>query len=240
MICRRVCRSLSAYIDRELPPLEREIITDHLEICVDCRAEYEALSQTKHLVSSLRTRVARDEWVSLLEPENSKKNAVPLIRTRPLIATALLSLLGLCLGTNRLTHSLSAVATRTPESFASLRPHFTHSLQEEYTVGMNGQGIYNRYHTFQVSVGSLHLMGSLARQHVAPVFYSVASEEITTDVNPTSYPTSYMPVSTSVNYPTPLDQVSPDQIAQMRVLQASPQVFIPTSNAASTFSYALR
>jgi hypothetical protein len=152
LICRRVCQSLSAYIDQELPHVEQEIIAEHLGVCPSCRAEYSALTQTKQLVASLKTRVSRETWTDLLEEET--QNKVPLIRTRPLIATAFLSLIGLCLGTNRLTHSLN--------------PHVSHNLQEVFTVNAKGQNIYTREHTYAFTLGSLVMATHVTSQRVAP------------------------------------------------------------------------
>jgi hypothetical protein len=159
LICRRVCRSLSSYIDKELAVFEQEIISEHLQVCASCRTEYDALLQTKRLLASLKTRVPQEEWASLLENASREgasgrgaRSQVPLIRTRPLVATALLSLLGLSLGANRLTHSLSTLATYTP---MSLRPQVSHSLHEELFVDNEGQGIYNRYDVLRL--GPLYL-----------------------------------------------------------------------------------
>jgi hypothetical protein len=154
LICRRVCQSLSAYIDQELPDVEQEIIAEHLYVCPSCRAEYSALAQTKQLVASLKTRVSRETWTDLLAEEEEARNKVPLIRTRPLIATAVLSLVGLCLGTNRLTHSLN--------------PHVSHNLQEVFTVNTKGQNVYTRNHTYAFTVGPLVMATQVTRQKVTP------------------------------------------------------------------------
>jgi hypothetical protein len=77
MLCSRVQNSLSAYLDSELPGEEMLRIRDHLHRCEGCRAEHEAVSQTRrlmralggaeprhpfHLDAALAERAARPSW----------------------------------------------------------------------------------------------------------------------------------------------------------------------------------
>jgi archaellum component FlaF (FlaF/FlaG flagellin family) len=167
LICRLVCRSLSAYIDQEMPEGEQQWVGEHLRACASCHAEYASLVQTKRLVSSLKTRVDREEWSVLLASatESANEKRVPLIRTRPLVATALLSLVGLALGANRLTHSLSALNPR-PRIYRNV--HISHNLQEYLTVDDNGQTVYNRSRIDSVSVGPLVLSKFSTQKYIAP------------------------------------------------------------------------
>lgn len=54
MLCSRVQNYLSAYLDSELPGEEMLRIRAHLHECEACRAEQEALRQTRRLMQSLR------------------------------------------------------------------------------------------------------------------------------------------------------------------------------------------
>lgn len=56
MNCRKVCSMLSAYMDSELTGVEQLQIRRHLQQCVDCSREYEALLRTKRLVTALGFR----------------------------------------------------------------------------------------------------------------------------------------------------------------------------------------
>ncbi len=124
--CRKASSLLSAYIDRELTGAEMLDIRAHVEECEGCRAEQESLSHTKRLLSSLTyttpraeleqllvvraERVANPSFLDRIMPpewsdamlwrwEGIGNLASP--RLRPLAATALLSLAGLCLATAR-------------------------------------------------------------------------------------------------------------------------------------------
>ncbi|MBC8139208.1 MAG: zf-HC2 domain-containing protein [Fibrella sp.] len=115
---------LSAYIDRELTGMEMLEVRAHVEQCEGCRAEQESLAQTKRLLSSLSYTTPRAELEQLLVVRAERVANPSLLdrimppewsdamlwrwegignlaspRLRPLAATALLSLAGLCLAT---------------------------------------------------------------------------------------------------------------------------------------------
>lgn len=111
---------MSAYIDGEVTPEEKQAIDAHLDACPSCRLEQEALSCTKKLVASLATRTPRQELENLLSIE-AQRLENPTLRDRvtvlleelgyalrtpllpkPLVVTAALSLAGLWLATTTL------------------------------------------------------------------------------------------------------------------------------------------
>jgi len=51
--CKRVRRKLSAYLDGELNDKGKEIITEHLKECTNCRKEFTILSEQDELVTKL-------------------------------------------------------------------------------------------------------------------------------------------------------------------------------------------
>lgn len=124
MNCRKASSLLSAYIDRELTGMEMLEVRAHVEECDGCRAEQESLSHTKRLLSSLSYTTPRAELEQLLVVRAQRAAAPSLMdrimppewanamlwrwegignlaspRLRPLAATAILSLTGLCLAT---------------------------------------------------------------------------------------------------------------------------------------------
>lgn len=124
MNCRKVSSLLSAYIDRELTGAEMLEIRAHVEHCPSCSAEQESLLQTKRLLSALAYHTPRAELEQLLVVHAEREVNPPLLsrilppewtdvmlwrwegvgnlgspRMRPLAATAMLSLAGLCLAT---------------------------------------------------------------------------------------------------------------------------------------------
>ena len=130
--CRRVNSLLSAYLDAELTGVEMLEIRAHTDACASCRAEIESLRATKRLLSSLRSRVPRQEFEALLcsEAERAshplyrfqsswllawREGVVVFPRSRPLAATAALSLAGLLLA----TASLETPRERAPRAALS-------------------------------------------------------------------------------------------------------------------------
>ncbi len=104
--------------------MEMQEVRDHVEQCDGCRAEQDSLLQTKRLLSSLSYTTPRAELEQLLVVRAERAANPPLLdrilppewtdamlwrwegvgnmgspRLRPLAATALLSLAGLCLAT---------------------------------------------------------------------------------------------------------------------------------------------
>lgn len=122
MNCRTITGLLSAYIDRELTGEESTSVRAHLDGCAHCRAEQDDLLETKLLLRRLSYQTPRAELESLLLVRASRAANPSLLarllppewtdamalrwegvgnfqspRLRPLAATALLSLAGLCL-----------------------------------------------------------------------------------------------------------------------------------------------
>ncbi|MBC8142250.1 MAG: zf-HC2 domain-containing protein [Armatimonadetes bacterium] len=124
MNCHSANRLLSAYIDRELSADEMRAVRVHVEQCDDCRDECEDLLFTKRMLSGLSSSAPRAELESLLVVRAKRVQNPSLFervmppewsdamlwrwegvgnlaspRLRPLVATALFSLAGLCLAT---------------------------------------------------------------------------------------------------------------------------------------------
>lgn len=53
MNCGKVQNLLSCYIDRELPGVDMLAIQRHLDLCLECRREYQTLLQVKRLLSEM-------------------------------------------------------------------------------------------------------------------------------------------------------------------------------------------
>ena len=122
--CDTASRLLSAYIDHELPADEMRTVQVHIEQCDDCRDECEDLLFTKRMLSRLSHTAPRSELENLLVVRAKRVQNPSLMervlppewsdamlwrwegvgnlaspRLRPLVATALFSLAGLCLAT---------------------------------------------------------------------------------------------------------------------------------------------
>ena len=105
--CRRINEHLSAYLDRELPAEEAQIIAEHLDHCSACRLEYDTLRHTKRAVSSLAGRVSRDDIARLLADATPPSGSATGIagtpnKLLPGLATVMFSLAGLWLATTSL------------------------------------------------------------------------------------------------------------------------------------------
>ena len=124
MNCHSANRLLSAYIDRELSGAEMSAVDAHVRDCDDCRDECEELRLTKRLLGSLTNSAPRSELENLLVVRAKRVQNPSILervlppewsdamlwrwegvgnltspRLRPLVATALFSLAGLCLAT---------------------------------------------------------------------------------------------------------------------------------------------
>lgn len=62
MNCGKVQNLLSCYIDRELPGVEMLHIQRHLDVCSECRREYQTLLSVKRLLSEMPA-VSPPEWL---------------------------------------------------------------------------------------------------------------------------------------------------------------------------------
>ncbi|WP_343075957.1 anti-sigma factor family protein [Armatimonas rosea] len=105
MSCRHCRERLSAYLDSELSPDEREGVQSHLDSCAACTVEYRALAETKRALASLGARVSREEIERLLQTdvgETVRRYANMPVSPRTITA-AILSVIGLCAVTARLT-----------------------------------------------------------------------------------------------------------------------------------------
>jgi hypothetical protein len=145
--CRKVSSLLSAYMDEELVGSEAQKIRSHMELCSLCRAEYQSLRETKRLLNSLALQTPRAELEELLQIQVVRRtnplarivpawvsdwiayqSAFPVevnpnSRVRARVATALLSVVGLCLATASLNSTRDEATTivDTPE----LMPSYT-------------------------------------------------------------------------------------------------------------------
>jgi len=122
--CYTANRLLSAYVDRELSPDEMRAVRAHVEECGICREECDDLLFTKQMLSGLSRSTPRAELENLLVIRAKRVQNPSLLervlppewsdamlwrwegvgnlaspRLRPLMATALFSLAGLCLAT---------------------------------------------------------------------------------------------------------------------------------------------
>lgn len=117
MYCRHCRQRLSAFLDSELPSQELAEIRNHLESCTACNLEYRTLAETKRALASLGARVSRDEIERLLQTDVG--DAVRRYATMPVsprtIAAAILSVIGLCVATARITTRESRRGTPLPE-----------------------------------------------------------------------------------------------------------------------------
>lgn len=117
MTC-RCCRDLlSAYLDSELAADERAGVQSHLETCAACNVEYRALAETKRALASLGARVSREEIERLLQTdvgETVRRYANMPVSPRTITA-AILSVIGLCVATARITSRESRRGTPLPE-----------------------------------------------------------------------------------------------------------------------------
>lgn len=105
MTCRTCRDRLSAYLDAELSADESAGVQEHLAQCSCCSAEYRALSETKRALASLGARVSREEIERLLQTdvgETVRRYANMPVSPRTITA-AILSVIGLCVATARLT-----------------------------------------------------------------------------------------------------------------------------------------
>lgn len=65
---------LSAYVDKELAENERQLIAEHLEICDECRREYDAILHASQLAATLpKADAPQNTWLSI-EDALDKKN----------------------------------------------------------------------------------------------------------------------------------------------------------------------
>lgn len=64
MNCRKVISLLSAYVDGELSGNDMLMVRRHLSECESCSKEHASISQTKYLLSQLKTASPRDELVN--------------------------------------------------------------------------------------------------------------------------------------------------------------------------------
>ena len=110
MKCSVMRRLMSSYLDRAVTREQWAQISEHLGICVECRAEYDGLRETQKLVGSLgrkaappevalRVRVAlsqelakarRPRWESLLVRWQNAFNAIMVPATAGLVTTVVI------------------------------------------------------------------------------------------------------------------------------------------------------
>lgn|GEM_PF-6985318 len=83
MNCRRINSLLSAYIDKELTGEEMMAVRSHLYYCEGCQAEYEALVQTKRIISALGNKIPRPELEGILLSGIEREAGNPLRRWLP-------------------------------------------------------------------------------------------------------------------------------------------------------------
>ena len=79
MNCHKACQFLSAYMDGELPGVEHRQVRTHLQLCSECKEEYEELLQMKRILSGLRIHDAGQTLPTVIiqrvEEEESKQPA---------------------------------------------------------------------------------------------------------------------------------------------------------------------
>lgn len=67
---------LSAYVDNELGEDERQLIAEHLEICDECRREYDGILHTSQLAATLpKAKAPQNTWLSINDALDQKDGA---------------------------------------------------------------------------------------------------------------------------------------------------------------------
>jgi len=77
MKCSRIKKKLSAYLDGEMPEHEKNIISEHLRQCKDCRAELAALSAVRDVLKSIEGMEVPPYFIARLR-QHIKAQAKPL------------------------------------------------------------------------------------------------------------------------------------------------------------------
>lgn len=70
--CRRIGSLLSAYLDGELDAEDAAAVQVHLDRCAHCRAEFQALQETKLVLAALGRRTPRADLERLLQSDVSE------------------------------------------------------------------------------------------------------------------------------------------------------------------------
>ena len=71
--CQEVKDYLGAYVDGELTPTKRRMVSEHLDQCLDCAAERESLSALWSQVDQMARMEARADLWQRLEPQLAKQ-----------------------------------------------------------------------------------------------------------------------------------------------------------------------
>ncbi len=89
MNCKAAVEMLSAYLDRELPPQERDAVRAHLADCHDCRVEERDLRALKGLLLGVRAPEPAPDFeqrlMSCLREQPTVKTRFELPRLRPMV-----------------------------------------------------------------------------------------------------------------------------------------------------------
>ena len=106
MQCRRIGSLLSAFLDGELDEEESWAVQAHLDRCSHCRAEHQALLETKQALVALGRRTPRADLERLLQTE--VREVARQVANYPIsprtLAAALLTLIGVWAATTQLGH----------------------------------------------------------------------------------------------------------------------------------------
>ncbi len=84
MNCRKTSSLISAYIDGELQSTDHQIVREHINLCAECRDEYDGIVQMKHALSNIQMHAPRPEFsnqiMARIHDETSKQNTTRLPR----------------------------------------------------------------------------------------------------------------------------------------------------------------
>jgi anti-sigma factor RsiW len=81
MKCSRIKKKLSAYLDGEMPEHERNIISEHLRQCKDCRAELAALSAVRDALKSIEGMEVPPYFITRLRQHiKEQRESVPFLK----------------------------------------------------------------------------------------------------------------------------------------------------------------
>jgi len=147
MKCSRIKKKISVYLDGEMPEQEREVISQHLQQCEECRRELTALSAVRDAINTIDGMEAPPYFVTrLLQHIREQARPVPFFqRIRGLAvtaATAVAVVASLFIG-NQAGKTLYRSIAQTPEPvIAETNNIFGVSAFEEFPDGSLSD-IYN-------------------------------------------------------------------------------------------------
>lgn len=120
MKCSRIKKKLSAYLDGEVSEQERRMISEHLKLCEECKAEFTAMSSVGDALKTLEGFETPPFFMTRLrQAVSEQERSVPFLqRMRSLAvsaATAIAVIASLFIG-NQAGKTIYQSIARTPET----------------------------------------------------------------------------------------------------------------------------